>query len=93
MPFSSCFDPGRSGVAADQMTELQVKVSQCTGISISGSTERLFIIYPNPNSGEFEIEASAELTLDLVNEFRLTESRRRLGWRGECPEREQPGAG
>src|SRR5205823_13805608 len=28
IPFSSCADPGRSGVAADQITELQVAVSQ-----------------------------------------------------------------
>ncbi len=47
---------------------LTFNVSPCTGIN-SNKKEELFKIYPNPNTGEFVIEANENTQLKLVNEL------------------------
>lgn len=46
-----------------------VKVSNCTGIEAFLNQDAQIKIYPNPNAGEFTIQASVPLQLRLVNEL------------------------
>lgn len=48
---------------------IQVKVSNCTGIAAFLNSDTQIKIFPNPNTGEFTIQASIPLQLKLVNEF------------------------
>lgn len=47
---------------------LTFNVSPCTGIN-SNKKEDLFMIYPNPNNGEFTIRSAIDLKLTLINEL------------------------
>jgi hypothetical protein len=46
---------------------LTVNVSNCTGLSESGSTGGSIKVYPNPNSGVFTIEAAPGATIQITN--------------------------
>ncbi|MDI1355691.1 MAG: T9SS type A sorting domain-containing protein [bacterium] len=48
---------------------LRVTVSACTGIGQINEKSLSLAIYPNPNSGSFEISANQELSLVLVNQL------------------------
>lgn len=45
-----------------------VTVSKCTGVSNQNDENYSLKIYPNPNTGEFTVEADSEMSLTLVNE-------------------------
>ena len=55
---------GCQGTAA-----IQIKVGQCTGLDELSSGVTQFIVFPNPNTGEFTIKSDQDLHLQLVNEI------------------------
>ena len=48
---------------------VRITVSACTAIEKINEKSLSFNIYPNPNSGSFEIRTDSELTLRLINEL------------------------
>ena len=48
---------------------IQIKVYQCVGINETAAASNVLQIYPNPSTGEFNISASQEMHLELVNEL------------------------
>ena len=49
-----------------------VKVSGCSGLNELSNANNGLVLYPNPNNGEFTIQANTDLTLTLVNELGQT---------------------
>lgn len=49
-----------------------IKVSNCVGINELNNSENALLIYPNPNSGEFNIQAAESMNLVLSNELGQT---------------------
>ena len=49
-------------------TSITVTVNICLGIqSLATGQQTSFIVYPNPNNGDFTISTNAEINLSLVN--------------------------
>ncbi|WP_317897258.1 T9SS type A sorting domain-containing protein [Aurantibacillus circumpalustris] len=48
---------------------VQVKISNCTGLSEFSNLNNRITIYPNPNDGKFTIQSNVDLKLSLVNEL------------------------
>ncbi len=59
---------GVSAQGCEASITVPINVSACTGINELDNNKQLSI-YPNPNNGEFIINAEKEMTLSLVNEL------------------------
>jgi hypothetical protein len=48
---------------------VQVKISNCNGITEFGAVNSGLSIYPNPNNGKFTIQSTGDIKLNLINEL------------------------
>lgn len=60
---------GTNAFGCESSLSVPVNISACNGIFETSGNTSLIVVYPNPSSGDFSIQGSKELKLNIVNQL------------------------
>ncbi|HQQ95043.1 MAG TPA: T9SS type A sorting domain-containing protein [Bacteroidia bacterium] len=60
---------GTDNNGCNNTATIQISVSPCTGLSEANAAQHVLNVFPNPNNGEFTIQASEALDLQVINQL------------------------